>query len=62
MDLKEAKARAYDCISQIEFWRAELVKANQLVSKLASQELVEANQEEAKKLDKAIDEASKKQS
>ena len=60
MDLKEAKARAYDCMAQIEYWRQELVKANQLVSKLASQESVEANQEEAKKLDKAIDVADKK--
>ena len=56
MDLKEAKARAYDCMTQIEFWRQELIKANQLVSQLASQELVKANQKETKKLDKKIDE------
>ena len=55
MDLKEAKVRAYDCMDQIEFWRGELAKANQLVNQLASQESVAANQEEAKKLDKAIE-------
>ena len=53
MDLKEAKARAYDCMTQIEFWRQELAKANQLVNKaLAEQEQAEVKQT-AEKLDRA---------
>ena len=56
MDLKEAKARAYDCIAQIEFWKGELAKANQLVNKaLAEQEQAEVKKE----LDKKIDEKAK---
>ena len=56
MDLKEAKARAYDCMTQIEFWRQELIKANQLVNKaLAEQEQAEVKKE----LDKKIDEKAK---
>ena len=57
MDLKEAKARAYDCMTQIEFWRQELAKANQLVNKIfAEQEQAEVKKE----LDKKIDVADKK--
>ena len=51
MDLKEAKARAYDCMTQIEFWRQELAKANQLVNKIFAEQ-AEVKQT-AEKLDRA---------
>ena len=55
MDLKEAKARAYDCMVQIEFWKGELAKANQLVNKIFAEQA-----EVKKELDKKIDVADKK--
>ena len=57
MDLKDAKVRVYDCMVQIEFWKGELAKANQLVNKIfAEQEQAEVKKE----LDKKIDVADKK--
>jgi len=61
MDLKEAKARAYDCITQIELWKGELAKANQLVRQLGEEgtKILDELNEEAEKLDKKIDEKAK---
>lgn len=50
MNINELKAKAYDCMVQVEYWTIELKKANQAIAEYFAKE------KEAKKVEEALDE------
>jgi len=48
MNINELKAKAYDCLAQIEYWKLESQKANQAIAEYFAKE--EANKKVAEAL------------